>query len=76
MLLSFPFVLIGFFTLFIAAGYYYNEFIDEWMITATVSLLFFFLGAHLLSIGIIGELFVETGDYSPKKNVDPTVIVF
>jgi hypothetical protein len=34
-----------------------------------------FLGVHLLSIGVIAELALKTGDYLPKRDVRPTVAV-
>ena len=74
-ILSFPFVLLGG-TIFIAAMLFLNEQrIDYWIVTSTVSLLFLFLGGNLVAMGIIGELSMKTGDYSPKENVNSTIIL-
>jgi glycosyltransferase involved in cell wall biosynthesis len=72
-LLGFPFIILGLSALLVAAGLYFGLFVEEWMVTSTVSFLLLFLGAHLLSLGIIGELCVETGDYSPKKSLNETI---
>ena len=73
-LLSFPFIIFGVSALFVAGGLYLGEFIDEWMVISTVAFLLLFLGTHLLSLGIIGELCVKTGDYLPEKSLDPTIM--
>lgn len=44
-----------------------------WIVTSTVGFLLLFLGAQLLSLGIIGELMLRTGDYSPWQAVGATV---
>ena len=72
---SLPFIVLGVVTLFIAIGIYLDQLIDEWMVISIVAFLFLFIGAHLLSMGIIGELAMKTGDYSPKEGLKPTIIV-
>ncbi len=47
-----------------------------WIVSSTVGFLLLFLGAHLLSVGLIGELLVRTGDYSPWQAMSPTVELF
>ena len=47
-----------------------------WIVSSTVGFLLLFLGAHLLSVGLIGELMVRTGDYSPRQAMGPTVDFF
>lgn len=61
------FIILGLSAFFVAFGMYYNQFIEEWIVISTVAFLFLMLGAHLLSMGIIGELSMKTGDYSPGK---------
>jgi glycosyltransferase involved in cell wall biosynthesis len=65
-LLSVPWIILGFFALAMAMGLYYGGDRD-WFLMFTVSFLFFFLGAHLLALGTLGELFVTTAD-SPLKS--------
>jgi hypothetical protein len=48
------------------------EFIpEEWTVMYTVAFSFFFLGLHLLGLGIIGELTTRTGDFIPVRNIVP-----
>ena len=72
-LLSFPFIVVGLLVLLIAGFHYLGTFVDEWMVSSTTALLVIFLGAHLLSMGLIAELFVKTGDYRPHKSLYPTL---
>jgi glycosyltransferase involved in cell wall biosynthesis len=74
-LLSFPFIILGLSALFVAAGLYLGRVVDEWIVVSTVAFLLLFLGAHLLSLGIIGELCVETGDDSSNKSLNETITV-
>jgi len=62
---SFAILILGTAAFLVASTLYLGRFVEGWMVTATVGLLLFFLGAHLLSLGIIAELVVSTGDYSP-----------
>jgi glycosyltransferase involved in cell wall biosynthesis len=72
-ILSFPFITGGLFILAIAGFHYMGRSLDEWTVLSTTAFLFLFLGAHLLSMGFIAELFVKTGDYSPQKSLNPTL---
>jgi glycosyltransferase involved in cell wall biosynthesis len=72
-LLSFLFFVFGFSALFIAMGVYLAGFIEGWLVLSTVAFLLLFLGVHLLSLGMIGELFVTTGDYTPVKTLGPAI---
>jgi len=71
-LLGFPLFLLGTCTLFVAGGMYYGQFIEGGMVMSTVAFLILFLSGHLFSIGIIGELFMKTGDYLPKSFLGST----
>jgi glycosyltransferase involved in cell wall biosynthesis len=73
-LLSFPFFFFGLSVLFVATGMFLSRLIEEWMVISTVAFLLLFLGAHFLSLGIIGELCVKTGDYLPQKSLDSTIM--
>ena len=72
-LLSLPIVSLAA-VLFISGGVLFvGRSTAGWIVTSTVGFLLLFLGAHLLSLGIIGELMVRTGDYSPGQAVGSTV---
>lgn len=64
-ILSFVFMVLGVGSFSVASTLYLGRFVEGGMVTATVGLLLLFLGAHLLSLGIIAELVVSTGDYLP-----------
>ncbi len=68
-LLGFPFLLLGMCTLLVAGGMYFNTLIGGWMVLSTAAFLCFFLSAHLISMGIVAELSVKTGDYLPKQSL-------
>jgi hypothetical protein len=70
---SFPVFGSGFSTLVVAAAMYSEPQPSEWLVMSTVALLFLLLGVHLLSMGIIGELSMRTGDYLPEKVVRSTI---
>ena len=72
-LLSVPATLLGLVALVIAGSQYLAGSAEGWVISSTVAMLLLFLGAHLLSLGIIGELAVNTGDYRPQRPVLPTI---
>lgn len=72
-LLSLPFFLLGVLFLSVGSIRYLGILVEEWMVTSTTAYLALFLGAHLLSVGFIAELFVKTGDYSPKDSIRPTL---
>jgi len=44
---------------------------EPWLVVSVVGLLLVFLGVHLVSLGIVGELAVSTGDFSPRRTVVP-----
>lgn len=73
--LSLPVIFLSGLFLFIALGMYLGQSIEEWIVLSTIGLLFLFLGGHLLAMGIIGELSVITGDYSPRKSLNPTIVI-
>lgn len=68
-LLSLPFVFLGLISLIVAGSLYSESVIDPWLVMATAGFLFFFLSVHLFAMGVIGELSMKTGDYSPKKGL-------
>jgi glycosyltransferase involved in cell wall biosynthesis len=70
---SFPVFGLGLSALVVAAAMYSEPQPSEWLVMSTVALLFFLLGVHLLSMGVIGELSMRTGDYLPDKVVRPTI---
>ena len=71
-LLALPFIILGTSTLLIAGGMYFSQLIENWIVLSTIAFLFIFLSAHLLSMGIIGELLMKTGDYLPKNSLRTT----
>jgi glycosyltransferase involved in cell wall biosynthesis len=64
---------VGLLALLLAAAMYSEPMPSEWLVMSTVAFLFFLLGVHLLSMGIIGELSMRTGDYLPEKVLRPTI---
>ncbi len=68
-LLSIPFLGLAVSALFFAAGLYLNHFVADWFVLSTTSFLLLSLGAHLLSIGVLGELSLRAGDYLPQKSL-------
>jgi glycosyltransferase involved in cell wall biosynthesis len=60
----------------IAVGMSSKQLPAESLVMSTVAILFFVLGVHLLSMGVIGELCLKTGDYRPEEVLRPTVTVF
>jgi glycosyltransferase involved in cell wall biosynthesis len=58
---------LGLLALLLAAAMYSKPMPSEWLVMSTVAFLFFLLGVHLLSMGIIGELSMRTGNYFPEK---------
>ncbi|MGB7947383.1 MAG: glycosyltransferase family 2 protein [Candidatus Binatia bacterium] len=67
-LFSFPFLFFGLLALFGSLSLYASGVFRDWFVLFTSSFLCLFLGAHLLALGVIGELCVRVGDYLPKKN--------
>lgn len=73
-LLSFPFILLGLGTFIFSSALHLNGLIEEWLVLSTVAFLFLTLSTHLLTMGILGELSMKTGDYRPKDKLSPTLI--
>jgi len=42
---------------------------EEWLVIYTVGFLLLFLGIHFIALGIVGELTMRTGDFSPQKSL-------
>jgi glycosyltransferase involved in cell wall biosynthesis len=57
----------------IAVRMYSKQLPPESLVMSTVAILLFVLGVHLLSMGVIGELCLSTGDYRPEEMLRPTV---
>jgi glycosyltransferase involved in cell wall biosynthesis len=74
-LLSAPAFVLGLSTISVAAATLLAGTLASWSVLLTFGLLWMFLGVHLLSIGVIAELALKTGDYLPKRDVRPTVAV-
>jgi len=66
-LLSLPFLVLGLGALVGAMSLYYDDPRYEWFGMFTVSFLALFIGAHLLGVGMIGELFIRTRDAGARK---------
>ena len=64
---------LGLLAFFIAAEMYSAQLPFEWLVLSTVGVLFFLLSLHLLSMGMIGELCMRTGNYLPEKVLRPTI---
>ena len=71
-LLSLPIMILALLAFFIAGGLYLAEFVGGWMVLSTVGFLLIFLSVHLISMGIVGELSMKTGDYLPVKGISQT----
>jgi len=72
-LISLPFLILGLISLIAAENLYSGPVIDSWLVMATTGFLFFFLSVHLFAMGVIGELSMKTGDFSPKKGLRPNI---
>ena len=72
-LISLPVLGLGVSTFALASGMFFQDFREAWMVLSTISFLFLALGAHLIAMGIIAELSMKTGDYSPQKTIRPTI---
>jgi glycosyltransferase involved in cell wall biosynthesis len=70
---GFPVFGLGFSALVVAAAMYSEPQPSEWLVMSTVAILFFLLSLHLLSMGMIGELCMKTGNYLPEKVLRPTI---
>jgi glycosyltransferase involved in cell wall biosynthesis len=66
-LFSFPWLALALAALFAAVGVYYDDPSNDWFVMFTTSFLLLFLGAHLLGIGMIGELSMRSRDSSSQN---------
>jgi glycosyltransferase involved in cell wall biosynthesis len=66
-LLSFAPIILGAAAFLAAVSFYLSDPFDDWIVMFTASFLFLFLGAHLLGVGMIGELFMRTRDAAARK---------
>ena len=64
-LFSLPFLFLGLFALFGSLSLYAGGVYNDWFVMFTASFLFLFLGAHLLALGVIGELFLGSATIFP-----------
>lgn len=71
-LLSLPSFALGIALAIGAAVFLVGGSTEPWLVAATGSLMFLFLGTHLVSLGVIGELAMATGDFDPVRTVQPT----
>jgi glycosyltransferase involved in cell wall biosynthesis len=72
-LLSLPVLLAASGALAVASLALFGEAPERGLVNSTVSFLLFFLAAHLISFGVIGELVMHTGSYSPQTMALPSV---
>jgi glycosyltransferase involved in cell wall biosynthesis len=73
-LLSIPVFIFTLFTLAWAVGMLLNRLSEEWFVLSSVTLLSLSLSVHLLSMGIIAELSMKSGDYQPQSRLNTTEI--
>lgn len=71
-LLSAPFLLLGFPLLLVMTAVALGGNTDVFLVGSTTAFLLIFCGAFLLSLGIVGELLVKTGDHFARQTVLPT----
>lgn len=71
--MSLPFILLALATIATSAMGSAELVPDEWTVMYTVAFSFFFLGFHLIGLGIIGELTMRTGDFVPAQSLVPAV---
>lgn len=74
-LLGLPSIVLGLSVLSVGGVLNSDALIEEWIVMFTVAFLFLFLGAHLLAMGIIGELSLKTGNYVAEDTLRPTIRV-
>jgi glycosyltransferase involved in cell wall biosynthesis len=70
-LLSLPWAVLGVLALAGAGLMYAYDSLEAWAVVSTVAFLLFFLGSNLVAMGLMGELFVQTGDYPSKSRPRP-----
>lgn len=74
-LLGMPAFIFGLLTILVAIAANFINPQVSWSVPFTLGLLGMFLGSHLLSMGLIAELVMKTGNYFPKQDVRSTVTV-
>jgi glycosyltransferase involved in cell wall biosynthesis len=72
-LLSLPWAVLGGAVLAVAGAMYAYGAIEEWTVMSTVAFLLLFMGGNLLAMGLMGELFVRSGEYCSKHSPLPKV---
>jgi glycosyltransferase involved in cell wall biosynthesis len=72
-LLSLPWAVLGVLALAGAGLMYAYDSFEAWTVVSTVAFLLLFLGSNLVAIGLMGELFVQTGEYPSKSRARPRV---
>ena len=70
-LVSLPCVLIGSAILAAGAAMFLGRSDEQWMTTATAGFLMLFLGVQVLTVGVVAELALRTGSYSPARLLGP-----
>jgi glycosyltransferase involved in cell wall biosynthesis len=70
-LLSLPWALLGAGALAVAGAMYAYDAIEEWTVMSTVAFLLLFSGGNLLAMGLMGELFVRSGEHCSKNSPLP-----
>src|SRR5918992_1863255 len=70
-LLSLPWAILGAGALAVAGAMYAYDAIEEWTVMSTVAFLLLFLGGNLLAMGLMGELFVRSGEHCSKNSPLP-----
>jgi glycosyltransferase involved in cell wall biosynthesis len=68
-LLSLPALALGAVLLAVGGALYLDDAVPMALTVSTTAFLLVFLGAHLLSLGVVGELVVRTGETLPGKSV-------
>ena len=74
-LLSLPTIVVGVAAFLLAVNSLLGRASEQWLMLSTAAFLCFFLAAHLISLGVIAELVVHTGEFSPGKTLRPTTKV-
>ena len=70
-LVSLPCLLIGSAILAAGAAMFLGRSDEQWMTTATAGFLMLFLGVQVLTVGVVAELALRTGSYSPARLLGP-----
>lgn len=71
-ILSLPFLVVAV-SFFLTGIVLFDSSLESWLMMSTSGLLFIFLNAHLFAMGVIGELLMKTGNFSPKKGLKQNV---